>query len=116
MGFIGSDLMWWITAFELPALSGLFAFSWRTRREAEAAVRRLREIADTRNSQLRDALGAFKLEVAKGYASIGDMRELEDRLVGHLLRIEAKLDRTAMKTEALRAGSNILHSNERTER
>ena len=30
------------------------------------------------------------------------LRELEARLVGHLLRIEAKLDTTAMKTEALR--------------
>ena len=55
----------------------------------------------------RDALAAFKLEVAKSYASISDMRELEDRLVAHLLRIEAKLDTTAMKTEALRAEKGL---------
>lgn len=98
-----NDLAWWITVVDLPALSGLFVLIWRTRRDSEQGLRRLREVIDTRNSQLRDALSSFKLEVAKGYASITDMRELEDRLVGHLLRIEAKLDTTAMKTEALRA-------------
>ena len=97
------NLLWWITAIDLPALGGLFTLIWRTRRDSEVAVRKLREIVETRNVQLRDALASFKLEVAKSYASITDMRELESRLVGHLLRIEAKLDTTAMKTEALRA-------------
>lgn len=97
------ELVWWISAVDLPALGGLFWLIWRTRKESEDSVRHLREIIDTRNAQLRDALAAFKLEVAKGYASISDMRELEARLVGHLLRIETKLDATAMKTEALNA-------------
>lgn len=107
MSFISNDLAWWITVIDLPALTGLFALNWRTRRDSEQGMRRLREIIDTRNSQLRDALASFKLEVAKSYASITDMRELEGRLVGHLLRIEAKLDTTAMKTEALRAEKGI---------
>lgn len=97
------DLVWWIGAVELPALGGLFWLIWRTRREAEDALRHLRDVIDTRNAQLRDALAAFKLEVAKSYASITDLRELETRLVSHLLRIETKLDTTAMKTEALNA-------------
>ncbi len=97
------ELVWWITAVELPALSGLFWLIWRTKRESERALSRLRESLDVRNAQMREALAAFKLEVAKSYAAIADMRELESRLVGHLLRIEAKLDTTALKTEALRA-------------
>lgn len=100
---ISQELIWWITAFDLPAMAGLLLLVWRTRRESEQATRHLRDVVDARNSQMREALSAFKLEVAKGYASIGDMKELETRLVGHLLRIEAKLDQTAMKTEALRA-------------
>jgi hypothetical protein len=83
----------------------MFALLWRTRRECDTALRRLREIVDARSAQMREALSSFKLEVAKGYASITDMKELETRLVSHLLRIEAKLDTTAMKTEALRAGT-----------
>lgn len=97
------ELIWWISAIDLPALGGLFWLIWRTRKESEDSLRHLREIVDTRNAQLRDALAAFKLEVAKSYASITDMRELEARLVSHLLRIETKLDATAMKTEALNA-------------
>jgi hypothetical protein len=31
------------------------------------------------------------------------MKDLETRIVSHLLRIESKLDRTALKTEALKA-------------
>ena len=98
-----NELIWWISAIDLPALGGLFWLIWRTRKESEDSLRHLREVIDTRNAQLRDALAAFKLEVAKSYASITDMKELEARLVSHLLRIETKLDTTAMKTEALNA-------------
>lgn len=107
MNKFSMDLVWWITVFDLPAMAGLFFLIWRTRRDHEQAIRRLGEVVDTRNAQMREALSGFKLEVAKSYASITDMKELESRLVGHLLRIEAKLDTTAMKTEALRAGRNI---------
>jgi hypothetical protein len=96
------DLIWWATAIDLPALGGLFRLMRRAQKEQEEAIRHLRDVFDARNAQLREALAAFKLEVAKGYASITDLRELEARLVGHLLRIEAKLDTTAMKTEALK--------------
>ena len=75
----------------------------RGRKESEQAVRHLRELLEVRSSQLREALSSFKLEVAKHYAPASEMRELEDRIVAHLLRIEAKLDKTALKTEALQA-------------
>lgn len=103
MSIFSQDLAWWITVFDLPAMAGLFAFTWRTRHDADLANKHLREIIDTRNAQMREALSGFKLEVAKSYASITDMKELEIRLVAHLLRIESKLDKTAMKTEALSA-------------
>jgi hypothetical protein len=103
MQALPADLSWWITAVDLPALSGLLLLVWRVRRDAEAAALHLRDIIDSRNSQMREALAAFKLEVARSCASVAEMKELETRLVGHLLRIEAKLDVTAMKTEALRA-------------
>ncbi len=101
---LSNDLEWWITASELPVLSALFWMIWRARKESDLALQHLREMVETRNAQMREALSSFKLEVAKSYASITDLKELEMRLVSHLLRIEAKLDTTAMKTEALRAG------------
>ena len=101
MSDISIDLVWWITVFDLPALSGLFWMIWKTRKEHEISTARLRDVIDTRNTQLREALASFKLEVAKNYAAISDLHNLEDRLVGHLLRIETKLDATALKAERL---------------
>lgn len=84
-------LIWWITAVELPVLGGLFWMIHKNKKETD------RELLTQ-----RDALMNFKLDVAKSYASITDVKDLEVRLVAHLLRIEAKLDRTALKAESLR--------------
>ena len=100
---ISQDLVWWITIVDLPAMAGLFALIWRTRQDSNKAISTLRHMLNTRNDQLREALCAFKLEVAKTYASQSDMRALETRLTAHLLRIESKLDSTALKAEALKA-------------
>jgi hypothetical protein len=97
------NLVWWITVFDLPAMAGLFWMIWRTRQDSDAAIDQLQGLLDHRSDQLREALNAFKLEVAKTYASHTDLRDLEGRLVGHLLRIESKLDATALKAEALTA-------------
>jgi hypothetical protein len=98
-----SGLIWWITAVDLPVLSGLFWLISRIRKETEEAIDVLHETLEVRSSQLREGLSAFKLEVAKSYASVGDMKDLESRIIAHLLRIEAKLDRTSLITAELKA-------------
>jgi len=100
MTLISQDLIWWITAFDLPAMGGLLWLIWRTRRDGERAVDHLQDVLERRSNQLREGLNGFKLEVAKNYASHSDIRELEERIVSHLLRIESKLDSTALKAEA----------------
>ena len=101
---ISQDLLWWVTVVDLPALSGLLWLIWRTRTEMEDEVETMGHTLDLRCDQLREALHGFKLEVAKTYASQQDLRTIEGRLVEHLLRIEAKLDATALKVERLNAG------------
>ncbi len=105
MTVLSHDLVWWITAVDLPAMAGLFLLIWRTRLEGDEATDHLQTLLDRRTEQLREALSAFKLEVAKTYASQNDLRQVEMRIVDHLLRIEAKLDSTALKAEALKARS-----------
>lgn len=97
------DLVWWITVVDVPALAGLLALIWRTRREHRDEVDALELRLEGRFDQMRDAFAAFRLDVATGYASEGDVGALESRLVAHLLRIEAKLDSTALKAEAAMA-------------
>lgn len=106
MNAISQDLLWWITVVDIPALAGLLLMIWRVRSENDKAVDDMRLTLDRRCEQLRDALSAFKLEVAKTYAAQKDVRTLEDRIVGHLLRIEGKLDKTALKTAELKGGKN----------
>jgi hypothetical protein len=98
-----SGLIWWITAVDLPAMSGLFWMIHRIRTESEDAIDTLHETLEVRTAQLREALLAFKLEVAKSYATACDMKDLETRIVAHLLRIEAKLDKTALTAAELKA-------------
>ncbi len=97
---MSQDLIWWVTAVDIPVISALFWLIWKTRRDAHNAIQAMRQSLDHRSDQLKDALNGFKLEVAKYYASQGDLRNLETRLVSHLLRIESKLDSTALKAEA----------------
>ncbi len=89
------DLIWWITAVELPALGGLYWLAWRNRRDTDAALDISRRQAETSLGALREGLAAYKLEVATSYVSIPYLREVEARLTDHLVRIETKLDRSA---------------------
>ncbi|NVK19344.1 MAG: hypothetical protein HWE30_11660 [Methylocystaceae bacterium] len=86
------DLIWWITAFELPAMASLFWMIWRSRQEFDNDLSDLREHTESSFSRSRESLSAYKLEVAKNYASITYMKDVERRLTGHLVRIENKLD------------------------
>lgn len=72
---LAGELAWWVTAVELPALAGLFWLVQRT----------------------REALADYKLEVARTYASLAHLKDVEVRLTEHLLRIEAKLDHVAAR-------------------
>lgn len=90
----GLDIMWWITAVELPALAGLFWIGWRNYRAAQDDIEDVRHTAEVGLAQLREKLDAYKLDVAKSYASMSYLRAVEERLTGHLIRIEEKLDIT----------------------
>jgi hypothetical protein len=73
-------------------LAGLFWLNWRHRRDADDAIDDARHEFETGLSYLRDGLAAYKLEVAKSYASIPYLKEVERRLTAHLIRIENTLD------------------------
>jgi hypothetical protein len=86
------DLMWWISAVELPALAALFRMIWRNRSEADARLDAIDHEVTAGLGQAREQLAAYKLEVAKSYATTGYLKDVERRLTEHLVRIEAKLD------------------------
>lgn len=86
------NIIWWITAVELPALAGLFWLLLQLRRDAEDGLEESRHEMEIQVARVREGLAAYKLEVAKSYASLSLLRDVETRLTDHLLRIEDKLD------------------------
>lgn len=94
------DLIWWITAFELPAMAGLFWMIWRNRQDCDSGLTDLRTYSEVKVGTVRDNLSAYKLEVAKNYASISYIKDVERRLTSHLVRIENKLDKTSHSGES----------------
>ncbi|MCW2237893.1 hypothetical protein [Azospirillum canadense] len=86
------DLVWWISAVELPVMGGLFWLITRLRNDSESALEDLRVRAENAQAQVRESLAAYKLEVAKTYVSFATLKDVEQRLTDHLLRIETKLE------------------------
>lgn len=95
-----ANLFRWLAMVELPVLGGVFWFVWRARRDSEIALADHRRLMDANVGRLRENFAAYKLDVAKNYASISYLKDVERRLTGHLLRIETKLDRRPGQTEA----------------
>ena len=91
-GQIAVDLMWWLSAVELPALGGLFWLTQHQRDRLEQAMAQMQAEQRAAIGATRAALADYKLEAAQRYASIGYLKDVETRLTEHLLRIEAKLD------------------------
>jgi len=100
---LNSGLIWWITVIEIPAVSTLFYLIFRARSSSDRAINEMRGLLELRNNQIKDSLSTFRLEAARTYAQINDVKDVELRIVKHLLRIEEKLDKTAMKAEVLEA-------------
>jgi hypothetical protein len=102
--------VWWITAVEVPVLGCLFWMVHHGRRESERALLRIyREIQSNLNSVLQN-LAHSKVEVARLYATVGDLKDVEKRLTDHLLRLEERLT-FALRTDR-RAGSRWLYQSD----
>jgi hypothetical protein len=90
-GQFAIDLMWWLSAVELPILGGLFWLIQQQRERHDQAIQQIQAEQRAAIGATRAALSDFKLDVAQRYASIAYLKDVETRLTEHLLRIEAKL-------------------------
>jgi hypothetical protein len=76
-------------ASSFGAIAWLF---WKQRQDHERAIEKAHEANLRETRDLAGRLADFKLDVARNYASIAYLKDVENRLTSHLLRIEAKLD------------------------
>jgi hypothetical protein len=93
---------WWIAVIEVPVVAALFRMMYSLKQDIQNRIER----GDTRDSEAvgraRDELAEFKLEVARTYVPLSLIRDVDQRLSSHLLRIEGKL-------EGIRRGEQHLH-------
>jgi hypothetical protein len=86
-----TQMRWWITVIEIPVITFLFTMILKNKTELLNRHEKLQHLIETNYIQLKEGISAYKLEVAKSYASISSLKDVEKRLVEHLLRIEKKL-------------------------
>jgi hypothetical protein len=103
-------IIWWISVVDIPLVTAAFVVFVKLRREMES----IRASTDRKLIAVKETLADFKLEVAQTYASLLDLKDVEGRLIAHLLRIESKLDQTALKAHALHYNRNHLRGGETT--
>lgn len=87
------DLTTWLTVIILPVLGAMFMMIQGVKRDVGDRI----EMISARKSEallaLRDDLSAHKLDVARSYAPLHAIRDIDRRLSLQLMRIEDKLDR-----------------------
>ena len=83
---------WWIAVIEVPVVAALFRLVHGIKQDIQNRIER----GDTRDSEAvsraRDELAEFKLEVTRTYVPLSLIRDVDQRLSAHLLRIEGKLE------------------------
>ena len=84
--------IWWISAVELPVIGCLFWLIHYGRRESERALLKVYREVQGNMSLVLDNLAHAKLEVARLYATIADLKDVEKRLTDHLVRVDTRLN------------------------
>ncbi len=85
------NLSWWISVVEIPLFVAAF---WLLKNNISSLEKSLKDVEakgkkDTIN--LIENLASFRVDVAMNYASISCLKDVENRLTAHLLRIEEKI-------------------------
>lgn len=88
-----------------PLMAALVWLFYLLRRDlTERVVHRLHEPPPPSDAEAlartRDDLSAFKVEVARTYVPLSLIRDVDQRLTSHLLRIEEKLDEVSRAAAA----------------
>ena len=86
------ELFSWVTMIEVPLFLGLFRMISKNRAHFEDSINDIKGVQEQKLSGCREALSEFKIHVARNYVSVNYLKDVENRITDHLLRIEKKLD------------------------
>lgn len=87
-----NELINWIAMIEIPLFVAVFRMLVKQRKEIEEQLLATQTHTEGRVDICKESLADSKLHVARNYVSTGYLKDVENRLTNHLLRIEKKLD------------------------
>lgn len=96
-----SDVLWLLAGVDIPVILSLLVAIIRHYKETEKRFNDHEKMCDLLRLELENKLIDQTVKMSNEYARISVVREVERRVVSHLLRIESKLDVTALKAEAV---------------
>lgn len=99
--FINPAVVWLLSVINIPMLLGAGLMIIRFYKDVETRFATQQKNHDVMVADIERRLTDIKLAIANDYARISAVQDIERRVVSHLLRIESKLDVTALKAEAL---------------
>ena len=85
------NLSWWISVVEIPLFVGGFWLLKNSINILEKYVKDVEAKSEKDVVNLIESLASFRVDVAVNYASISCLKDVENRLTAHLLRIEEKV-------------------------
>jgi hypothetical protein len=83
------DLQWWIATIGVPLVGMLFWMRFRDRETYDKAIQ-----------SLTTDLANYKLNVATSFASIAYLKDIENRIMSQLQKIDEKVDRLSERRPA----------------
>lgn len=96
----GNPIIWILAGFDIPFLILLVIRAINLHRKIEHKLAQQDKTMSLIQAEFDKSLMDIRLETANNYARLSVVQDLERRLISHLLRIESKLDVTALKAEA----------------
>jgi len=113
------ELQWWIAAVEVPILLALVGWVYRMRAGLEEKL----EARDEKRSRDRDQiwkgirsvqsnLEAYKLDVARQYASVDHLKDVEDRIVKALEKLADEMGHFSAVISRMQGQNDVVRPGE----
>ena len=94
-----SGLLWLLGILDIPILLSFLVAGIRFYKDVETRFAAHQKQAEMMIIQSEKSIMNLRLQISNEYARLAVVQEIEKRVVSHLLRIESKLDVTALKAE-----------------
>ncbi|MDB2404940.1 hypothetical protein N9W07_00195 [Alphaproteobacteria bacterium] len=95
----GIDVITWIIFIEIPIFIALITYIIKQKETINNNIDLIEKNIEKRYRYLNEKINNYKLEVAQKYASVAYLKDVENRLTNHLIRIEEKLDNKLARIE-----------------